>query len=110
ENKGLKAVSTPPAPHARSLPRQFNPLAIVLDIFLPDMLGWTVLNHLKQDPQTRHIPVQIVSVEEERLQGLGHGAFSYLIKPETRDELKKAFDRVIQYAQSRQRRLLVVED
>jgi CheY-like chemotaxis protein len=82
----------------------------VLDIFLPDMLGWTVLNHLKQDPQTRHIPVQIVSVEEERLQGLGHGAFSYLIKPATTDELKKAFDRVIHYAQSRQRRLLVVED
>jgi CheY-like chemotaxis protein len=69
-----------------------------------------VLNHLKQDPTTRHIPVQIISVEEERLQGLGHGAFSYLIKPATTDELKKAFDRVLSYAQSRQRRLLVVED
>jgi CheY-like chemotaxis protein len=82
----------------------------MLDIFLPDMLGWTVLNHLKQDPATRHIPVQIISVEEERLQGLGHGAFSYLIKPATTDELKKAFDRVMSYAQSRRRRLLVIED
>jgi CheY-like chemotaxis protein len=82
----------------------------MLDIFLPDMLGWTVLSQLKQDPATRHVPVQIISVEEERLQGLGHGAFSYLIKPATTDELKKALDRVIQYAQSRQRRLLVVED
>jgi CheY-like chemotaxis protein len=80
----------------------------MLDIFLPDMLGWTVLNHLKQDPATRHIPVQIISVEEERLQGLGHGAFSYLIKPATTDELKKAFDRVMSYAQSRRRRLLVI--
>ena len=42
----------------------------MLDIFLPDMLGWTVLNHLKQDPATRHIPVQVVSVEEERCKGL----------------------------------------
>jgi CheY-like chemotaxis protein len=108
--KGLKGVVTTQGLHVRTLAHQFKPLAIVLDIFLPDMLGWTVLNHLKQDPQTRHIPVQIVSVEEERLQGLGHGAFSYLIKPATTDELKKAFDRVIHYAQSRQRRLLVVED
>ncbi|HEX2933272.1 MAG TPA: HAMP domain-containing protein [Candidatus Binatia bacterium] len=108
--KGMKGVVTTQGLHVRTLAHQFKPLAIMLDIFLPDMLGWTVLNHLKQDPQTRHIPVQIVSVEEERLQGLGHGAFSYLIKPATTDELKKAFDRVIQYAQSRQRRLLVVED
>ena len=82
----------------------------MLDIFLPDMLGWTVLNHLKQDPATRHIPVQVISVEDERMQGLGHGAFNYLIKPATTDELKKAFDRVLDYAQSRHRRLLVVED
>jgi len=107
---GLKGVVSTQGAHARALAHQFKPLAIMLDIFLPDMLGWTVLNHLKQDPSTRHIPVQIISVEEERLQGLGHGAFSYLIKPATTDELKKAFDRVMRYAQSRQRRLLIVED
>ena len=109
-DKGFKGVVTTHGAHARSLTRQFNPLAIMLDIFLPDMLGWTVLNHLKQDPATRHIPVQVISVEEERLQGLGHGAFNYLIKPATTEELKKAFDRVLDYAQSRHRRLLVVED
>jgi CheY-like chemotaxis protein len=108
--QGLKGVVSTQGGHVRALAHQFKPLAIMLDIFLPDMLGWTVLNHLKQDPTTRHIPVQIISVEEERLQGLGHGAFSYLIKPATTDELKKAFDRVLSYAQSRQRRLLVVED
>jgi CheY-like chemotaxis protein/HAMP domain-containing protein len=108
--RGLKGVVSTHGSHARSLAHQFHPLAIMLDIFLPDMLGWTVLNQLKQDPATRHVPVQIISIEEERLQGLGHGAFSYLIKPATTDELKKAFDRVIQYAQSRRRRLLVVED
>jgi len=108
--RGLRGVVTTQGAHVRTLAHQFNPLAIMLDIFLPDMLGWTVLNHLKQDPMTRHIPVQIISVEEERMQGLGHGAFSYLIKPATTDELKKAFDRVVQYAQSRRRRLLIVED
>ena len=108
--QGLKGVVSTQGGHVRALAHQFNPLAIMLDIFLPDMLGWTVLNHLKQDPATRHIPVQIISVEEERLQGLGHGAFSYLIKPATTEELKRAFDRVMKYAQSRQRRLLVVED
>jgi CheY-like chemotaxis protein len=108
--KGFKGVVSSHGAHVRALTRQFNPLAIMLDIFLPDMLGWTVLNHLKQDPATRHIPVQIISVEEERLQGLGHGAFSYVIKPATTEDLKKAFDRVLAYAQSRHRRLLVVED
>jgi CheY-like chemotaxis protein/signal transduction histidine kinase/HAMP domain-containing protein len=108
--RGLKGVVSMYGGHARALAHQFRPLAIMLDIFLPDMLGWTVLNHLKQDPTTRHIPVQIISVEEERLQGLGHGAFSYLIKPATTDELKKAFDRVMRYVQTRRRRLLVIED
>ena len=44
------------------------------------MLGWTVLNQLKLDPNTRHIPVQIISLEEERHHGLAHGAFSYLVE------------------------------
>ena len=47
------------------------------------MLGWTVLNHLKLDPATRHIPVQIITLEEERQHGLAHGAFSYLVKAPT---------------------------
>src|ERR1044072_3422413 len=108
--RGLKGVVSTHGSHVRSLAHQFKPLAIMLDIFLPDMLGWTVLNHLKQDPATRHIPVQIISVEAERLRCLGPGACSYLIQPATTDELKKAFDRVLSYAQTRQRRLLVVED
>ena len=108
--KGFKGVVTAQGGHVRSLAREFKPLAITLDIFLPDMLGWTVLNHLKQDASLRHIPVQIISVAEERRQGRGHGAFSCLIKPATTEELETAFDRLIEYAQSPHRRLLVVED
>jgi HAMP domain-containing protein/signal transduction histidine kinase/DNA-binding response OmpR family regulator len=108
--RGFKGVVSNKGSISRNLAREFNPVAVILDIFLPDMLGWTVLSHLKQDPATRHIPVQIVSVEEERLQGLGHGAFSYLIKPATSGELEIAIDRVLGYARSDRKELLVVED
>ncbi len=74
------------------------------------MLGWTVLNSLKLDPATRHIPVQILSVEEERQHGLSHGAFSYLVKPGTTEDLEHAFDRITSYVAPHKRRLLVVED
>jgi CheY-like chemotaxis protein len=74
------------------------------------MLGWTVLNQLKRDPTTRHIPVQIMTVEEERQHGLEHGAFSYMVKPITTEGLEVALDRVKEYASRRVKRLLVVED
>ena len=93
-----------------SLAQQYLPTAITLDVFLPDMLGWTVLNNLKLDPATRHIPVQMLSVEEERQHGLSHGAFSYLVKPATTEDLEHAFDRIKTYVAPHKKRLLVVED
>ena len=66
---------------ALTLARQFLPTAVSLDVFLPDMLGWTVLSQLKQDPRTRHIPVQIVTLDEDRQHGLARGAFSFVTKP-----------------------------
>jgi CheY-like chemotaxis protein len=95
---------------ALSLAREFLPTAVTLDVFLPDMLGWTVLNNLKLDPTTRHIPVQMLSIEEERQHGLAHGAFSYLVKPATTEELEHAFDRIKSYVTPHTKRLLVVED
>jgi CheY-like chemotaxis protein len=92
------------------LARQFRPAAITLDIFLPDMLGWTVLNQLKLDPATRHIPVQIVTMDEERQHGLAHGAFAYLVKAPTTTSLEAAFDRINEFTVSRTKRLLIVED
>jgi CheY-like chemotaxis protein len=74
------------------------------------MLGWTVLNQLELDPTLRHIPVQIVTLEEERQHGLAHGAFSYLIKAPTTEGLKTALDRIRDFAMPRTKRLLVVED
>ena len=68
------------------------------------------MNNLKLDPATRHIPVQILSVEEERQHGLSHGAFSYLVKPGTTEDLESAFDRIKSYVAPHKKRLLVVED
>jgi CheY-like chemotaxis protein len=109
-DKGFKCVVANRGQSAITLARQYHPTAITLDVFLPDMLGWTVLNHLKLDPATRHIPVQMLSVEEERQHGLSHGAFSYLVKPATTEDLESAFDRIKTYVTPHQKRLLVIED
>ena len=74
---GFKVLLATRGSEALELTRKYYPSAISLDIFLPDMLGWTVLSHLKQDPLTRHIPVQIVTLDEDRQHGLACGAFGY---------------------------------
>jgi CheY-like chemotaxis protein len=109
-DKGFKGIVVNRGAAALTLARQYLPTAITLDVFLPDMLGWTVLNNLKLDPATRHIPVQMLSVEEERQHGLSHGAFSYLVKPATTEDLESAFDRIRSYVAPHKKRLLVVED
>jgi CheY-like chemotaxis protein len=95
---------------ALSLARQFLPTAVTLDVFLPDMLGWTVLSQLKQDPRTRHIPVQMVTLDEDRQHGLASGAFSFVTKPVSADSLQTLLERIKSYAAPRRKRLLVVED
>ena len=107
--KGFKGIVAQRGQLALTLAREYRPTAITLDVFLPDMLGWTVLSNLKLDPATRHIPVQMLSVEEERQHGLSHGAFSYLAKPATTDELEEAMDR-LELVAPHTKRLLVIED
>ena len=109
-DRGFKGIVANRGQAAVALARQYRPTAITLDVFLPDVLGWTVLNNLKLDPATRHIPVQMLSVEEERQHGLSHGAFSYLVKPTTTEDLERAFDRIKTYVTPHKKRLLVVED
>ena len=109
-DKGFKGIVANKGAHGLALARQYRPSAISLDIFLPDMLGWTVLNQLKLDPIMRHIPVQIVTLEEERQHGMAHGAFAYLVKGPTTSGLVTAFDRIKEFTVPRTRRLLVVED
>ncbi len=86
-DKGFKVLVATRGAEALALAREFHPTAISLDVFLPDMLGWTVLNHLKQDPATRHIPVQMLTLDEDRHHGLSRGAFSFVTKPTTPEGL-----------------------
>jgi hypothetical protein len=109
-DKGFKTLIATRGEEALRLARQHVPTAISLDVFLPDMLGWTVLSQLKRDPLTRHIPVQIVTLDEDRQHGLARGAFSFLTKPTTAEGLRAALERIRSYAMSTRRRLLVVED
>ena len=95
---------------AIDLAKQFQPTAISLDVYLPDMLGWTVLSQLKLNPLTRHIPVQIISLDEDRQHGLARGAYSFVTKPATREEIGAILSRIKEYAKPRRKQLLVVED
>jgi CheY-like chemotaxis protein len=107
---GFKVLVAMRGADALDLAHKYHPTAISLDVFLPDMLGWTVLSQLKQDPSTRHIPVQLVTLDEDRQHGLARGAFSFITKPTSPDGLKDAFTRIKAFASPRPRRLLVVED
>ncbi len=109
-DKGLKVLVAMRGAEALALARDYHPSAVSLDVFLPDMLGWTVLNHLKQDPATRHIPVQMLTLDEDRHHGLARGAFSFITKPTTTEGLEQALARIKDYASPRRKRLLVVED
>src|SRR6202011_4901753 len=109
-DKGFKVLVAMRGADALELARQYQPTAVSLDVFLPDMLGWTVLSQLKQNPATRHIPVQIITLDEDRRHGLARGAFSFVTKPTTHEGLKEALARIKEYAKPRRKRLLVVED
>jgi HAMP domain-containing protein/CheY-like chemotaxis protein/signal transduction histidine kinase len=108
--RGLKVLVAMTGAEALELARAFRPTAISLDVFLPDMLGWTVLSRLKQDPGLRHIPVQMLTLDEDRQHGLARGAYDFISKPVAADELSGAIERVLDFSKPRQRRLLVVED
>jgi len=107
---GLKALVTARGAEALDLALEYKPVAMSLDIFLPDMLGWNVLSQFKRTLETRHIPVQILSMDEDRQQGLARGAFSYLNKPTTTAGLSAALSRISEYVKPRRKRLLIAED
>jgi CheY-like chemotaxis protein/signal transduction histidine kinase/HAMP domain-containing protein len=109
-DKGFKVLVAMRGADALDLAKQFQPNAVSLDVFLPDMLGWTVLSQLKQNPLTRHIPVQIITLDEDRQHALARGAFSFVTKPTTTEGVEAALARIKEYAQPRRKRLLVVED
>ncbi len=109
-SKGFRALVANTGAEALRLVHDYRPTAVLLDIILPDMLGWTVLARLKQDSTTRHIPVQIITVEEERHHSIERGAFAYLAKPSSPESIGAALQRIKDYTSPRVKRLLIVED
>ena len=107
-DRGIKALVAVRGGAALALAREFNPGAITLDITLPDMAGWTILDRLKHDPATRHVPVHIISGDENRRRGLALGAMTYLEKAVNKDKLNAAFDNIHRSLERRVKKLLVV--
>jgi CheY-like chemotaxis protein len=108
--KGFKALVAMDGEQALELVREYRPDALTLDIDLPGIDGWTVLDRLKHAPETRHIPVHILSGAGQRQRGLRQGAVNYLEKPISKENLDSAFDRISTFLEEGVKRLLVVED
>ncbi|WP_151637169.1 hybrid sensor histidine kinase/response regulator [Noviherbaspirillum aerium] len=108
--KNFKGIVTHQGDSALTLARDYLPAAILLDIDLPDIDGFTVLDRLKRDPSTRHIPVHVMTNLKERERVLRQGAISYLHKPVSRERLQDEFTRIQQFLIRGKRSLLVVED
>ena len=108
--KRFKVVVARNAAQGIALADRFKPAAITLDLHLPDNDGWVVLDRLKHDARTRHIPIHIISVEEERERGLKLGAVSFLQKPVTKETLDNALNETIEFINRPIKALLIVED
>jgi CheY-like chemotaxis protein/signal transduction histidine kinase len=104
------AVVAPTAADALRMARELRPQGILLDIMLPDGSGLTVLEQLKRDPATRHVPVHTVSALERGQTAMELGAVGHLLKPATQESLQQAIGAIEQRLQQPLRRLLIVED
>ncbi|HEY6403643.1 MAG TPA: response regulator, partial [Blastocatellia bacterium] len=107
--RGFKGVVASQGAAALWLAHRYKPDAITLDIRLPDRDGWTVLDRLKHDPKTSHIPVHVITADDREIQPRRLGALTYLRKPVTREHLVEGFDRVAEFARRKIKRMLVVE-
>jgi hypothetical protein len=108
--RGFKGLVAHTADRALALAREYHPTAVTLDLRLPDADGWTILDRLKHDPATRHVPVHIISVEENWQRGLRLGAIDFLTKPATKESLSEALTTLHEFVDRPVKRLLVVED
>jgi HAMP domain-containing protein/CheY-like chemotaxis protein/signal transduction histidine kinase len=109
-DKGFKGIVSTRGETGLNLAKRFVPDAITLDIALPDMEGWTVLDRLKHEKITRHIPVHIISADDEADRGLRLGAFASLEKPVSKESLDDAFSKIRGFVERPNKSLLVIED
>ncbi|MEO6992385.1 MAG: response regulator [Lacunisphaera sp.] len=108
--KGFKVLVANSARRALALAQRFLPVAITLDLRLVDEDGWLVLDRLKHDQHTRHIPVHVISVDPGRSRGLRQGAVSYLQKPVSKEAINEILQQTVDFIERPVKNLLVVED
>ncbi len=108
--KGFKVLAASDGESGLALANTHKPTGILLDVMLPGIDGWTVMDRLKADTTTRHIPVHFISALDEHGRGLGMGAVGFLTKPVSRDAIGKAFERLLHFAPGTPRRVLVIDD
>jgi len=108
--QGFKGLVATRGDIGLEMARHFKPAAIMLDIRLPILDGWTVLRYLKHDPQTRHIPVHIMTVEDGQDRSLHQGAIAYLQKPISSESLLNALANIREFVERSIKTLLLVED
>jgi CheY-like chemotaxis protein/signal transduction histidine kinase/CHASE3 domain sensor protein len=107
---GFQCLVAGTAQDALELAKRFRPSAIVLDIGLPDQSGLAVLDRLKRDDETRHIPIHVVSAADHAHTALALGAVGYLVKPVKREDLAEALQTLEAQLTRTVRRVLIVED
>ncbi|HVW27270.1 MAG TPA: HAMP domain-containing protein [Polyangiaceae bacterium] len=107
---GFRGVVAANGAQALELGRALKPDAITLDLRLPDMDGWVLLDQLKHDPDTRHIPVHVISASNDERRGLECGAIAYLQKPVEKEALEQALAQIRTFVERRVKHLLIVED
>jgi CheY-like chemotaxis protein len=108
--QGMKGLVTSLGASALALAREYNPHAVTLDIFLPDIEGWRVLERLKSSLATRHLPVCVISTDDARRRALASGAIAFLAKPiQSRDVLDNMLKYLNDFVSRPMRHVLVVE-
>jgi CheY-like chemotaxis protein/signal transduction histidine kinase len=108
--QGFKGLIANDGASALAMAHRYKPHAVTLDLGLPDMDGWALLDLFKHDPRTRHLPVHVISIDEQKKRGLRAGAFGFLEKPVDRDALLDALTRTREFIDRPVKRLLLVED
>jgi signal transduction histidine kinase/CheY-like chemotaxis protein len=107
---GFKCIAVSTADEGVVATRQYMPHAVILDMGLPDHTGMSVLDRLKRDTRTRHIPVHVVSVDDYTQTALAYGAIGYMLKPVKREELVQTLENLETRLSHAVRRVLIVED
>ncbi|HLG32495.1 MAG TPA: response regulator [Ignavibacteriaceae bacterium] len=110
QSKGYQVIFAEDGDEGVKLAKEKQPFAITLDVMLPGKDGWSVLKELKEDPDTKDIPVILISILGEKNVGYGLGAFEYFVKPISADSLLSAFSRLENLAKKRIQKIVIVDD